>query len=149
VRDGQASVDLVIEKRGTPIVAVEARNIEAPSREWAAEFLTNILEYGDVPRCPYFLLAFRNRLYLWRDPALPVSLPDFEGDTADALQPHLVRLRRPLAGLSLSSFQMLIEAWLFEVVMGILPDTGDRKWLVDSGFADAVRDAYLRPKIAA
>src|SRR3954466_11440609 len=91
--DGQA-VDLVIEKGGRPIVAVQARNLESPSAEWAAEFLTNLLEYGDVRRCPYFLLAFRNRLYLWCDPMLPVSLPDFEGDTADALEPHLVRLRQ-------------------------------------------------------
>jgi len=149
MRSGQASVDLVIEKGGTPIVAVESRNLESPSAEWAAEFLTNILDYGDVPKCPYFLLALRNRLYLWRDPTLPVSLPDFEGDTADALQPYLVRLGRPLAGLTLGSFQMLIEALLFEMVMGVLPEHGDQKWLVDSGFADAIRNAYLRPKIAA
>jgi hypothetical protein len=109
----QSSVDLLIEKRGHPIVAVESRNIESPSAEWAAKFLSNILEEGDVPECPYFLLALRNRIYLWRNAKLPVALPDFEGDTADALEPHLVRLRRPLAGLSLDSFRMLIEALLF------------------------------------
>jgi hypothetical protein len=139
----QSSVDLLIEKRGHPIVAVESRNIESPSAEWAAKFLSNILEEGDVPECPYFLLALRNRIYLWRNAKLPVALPDFEGDTADALEPHLVRLRRPLAGLSLDSFRMLIEALLFEIVMGVLPENGDRKWLVDSGFADAIRNGYI------
>ncbi|MEA2415199.1 MAG: hypothetical protein QOI58_1856 [Thermoanaerobaculia bacterium] len=147
--NGQTSIDLVIEKRGNPIVAVETRNVESPSAEWAAEFLTNILEYGEVPRCTYFLFALRNRMYLWRDPKLPVSLPDFEGDTADALQPHLIRLRRSVAELSLTSFQMLVEGFLFEIVMGVLPDYGDRTWLVDSGFADAIRNAYIRQKIAA
>lgn len=147
--NGQPSVDLIIEKRGTPVVAVESRNLESPSAEWAAEFLTNILGYGDVPSCPYFLLALRNRLYLWRDPKLPVSLPDFEGDTSDALRQYLVRLRLPLAGLSLDSFRMLIEAFLFEITMGVLPESGDRKWLVDSGFADAIRNAYIRQQIAA
>jgi hypothetical protein len=149
MRNGQTAVDLVIEKGGDAIVAVEARNIESPSGEWAAEFLTNILEYGDLPECPYFLLALRNRMYLWRNPKLPVSLPDFEGDTSDALQAFLVRLRRPLAGLSLNSFQMLIEAFLFEMVMGVLPESGDLTWLVDSGFADAIRNAYIRQNIAA
>jgi len=149
MRNGQTSVDLVIEKRGNPIVAVEARNVESPSAEWAAQFLTNILEYGEVSRCPYFLLALRNRLYLWLDPATPVSLPDFEGDTADALEPYLVRLRRPIEKLSQSGFEMLVQTWLGEVVMGILPDAGDRTWLVESGLADAIRDAYIRPKIAA
>lgn len=147
--NGQASVDLIIEKRGKPIVAVESRNLESPSAEWAAAFLTNILEYGEVPECPYFLLALRNRIYLWRNPKLPIALPDFEGDTSDALEPYLVRLRTPLAELTGGSFQMLIEAFLFEMVMGILPESGDRKWLVDSGFADAIREAYLRQNIAA
>jgi hypothetical protein len=147
--NGQASVDLVIEKGGDAVVAVEARNIESPSAEWAAKFLTNILEDGDVPECPYFLLALRNRIYLWRNPKLPVALPDFEGDTSDALQAYLVRLRRPLAGLSLDSFRMLIEAFLFEMVMGVLPESGNLKWLVDSGFADAIRNAYIRQNIAA
>ncbi|SRR5216684_6168939 len=149
MRNGQSSVDLVIEKGGTPIVAVEARNTESPSGDWAAQFLRNLLEYGDVPRCQYFLLALRNRMYLWRDQAPPVSLPDFEGDTSDALEPYLVRLHRPLDTVSQSGFEMLIQAWLGELVMGILPDAGDRKWLVESGLADAVRDAFIRTKIAA
>jgi len=149
MRNGQSSVDLVIEKGGNPIVAVEARNVESPSGDWAAQFLRNLLEYGDVPRCQYFLLALRNRMYLWRDPAPPVSLPDFEGDTSDALEPYLVRLHRPLDTVSQSGFEMLIQAWLGELVMGILPDAGDRKWLVESGLADAVRDSFIRTKIAA
>ena len=149
MRNGQSSVDLVIEKGGNAIVAVEARNVESPSGDWAAQFLRNLLEYGDVPRCQYFLLALRNRMYLWSDPAPPVSLPDFEGDTSDALEPYLVRLHRPLDTVSQSGFEMLIQAWLGELVMGILPDAGDRKWLVESGLADAVRDSFIRTKIAA
>lgn len=149
MRNGQASVDLVIEKGGNPIVAVEARNVEAPSRQWAAQFLRDILAHGDVPRSAYFLLALRNRLYLWRDPTTAVSLPDFEGQTSDALEPYLMRLHRPLDTVSQSGFEMLIQAWLGELVMGILPDSGDRKWLVESGLADAVRDAFIRTKIAA
>jgi len=147
--NGQASIDLVIEKRGTPIVAVEARNLDSPSDEWAADFLRNLLESGDLPKCQYFLLALRNRMYLWRNPMLPVSLADFKGDTSAAVEPYLLMLRRPLEKLSQSGFEMLIQTWLGEVVMGILPDAGDRTWLVESGLADAIRDAYIRPKIAA
>src|SRR3954452_1725276 len=103
------TVDFVIEKRGVPILAVEARNEVSPSPEYAAEFLRNILAHGHIHDSQYFLLAFRNELYLWRDPAPPVSLPDFEADTADALAPYLVRLRRPLDKLSQSGFEMLIQ----------------------------------------
>jgi hypothetical protein len=148
MRNGQ-TVDFVIEKRGVPILAVEARNVVSPSSEYAAEFLQNILAHGDIPKSEYFLLALRNRLYLWRDPTAPVSLPDFEGDTSDALEPYLVRLRRPLDKLSQSGFEMLIQSWVGELVMGILPDAGDQNWLVDSGVAVAVRDGYIRTNIAA
>jgi hypothetical protein len=147
--NGQASVDLVIEKRGTPIVEVEARNVESPSTEWAAQFVRNIFAYGEPTRAEYFLLALRNHLYVWRNPRPPVSLPDFEGDTLAALEPYLMRLRRPLEKVSQSGFEMLIQAWLGELVLGILPDSGEQKWLVESGFADAVRDADIRTKIAA
>jgi hypothetical protein len=128
---------------------VEARNEVSPSPEDAAEFLRNILAHGAIPAAQYFLLAFRNELYLWRDPTPPVSLPDFQGDTADALEPYLARLRRPLDKLSQSGFEMLIQSWVGEVAMGILPDSGDRKWLVDSGLAQAVRDGYIRTNLAA
>jgi hypothetical protein len=148
MRNGQA-VDFLIEKRGVPVLAVEARNELSPSPAHASEFLRNLLTHGDIPESQYFLLAFRNHLYLWRDPAPPLSLPDFEGETADALAPYLVRLRRPLDKLSQSGFEMLIQSWVGEVVMGILPDAGDRKWLVDSGLAEAVRDGYIRTNIAA
>jgi hypothetical protein len=148
MRNGQA-VDFVIEKRGVPILAVEARNVVSPSSEYAAEFLQNILAHGDIPKSEYFLLALRNRLYLWRDPTAPVSLPDFEGDTSDALEPYLVRLRRPLDKLSQSGFEMLIQSWVGELVMGILPNGGYQNWLVDSGVAVAVRDGYIRTNIAA
>jgi len=148
MRNGQA-VDLVIEKRGVPILAVEARNVVSPSAEFAAKFLRNILAHGDIPRSEYFLLGLRNHLYLWRDPRLPVSLPEYEGDTAHVLEPYLVRLRRPLDKLSQSGFEMLMQSWVGELVMGILPDAGDQKWLVESGLAEAVRDGYIRTNIAA
>jgi hypothetical protein len=148
MRNGQA-VDLVIEKRGVPILAVEARNVVSPSPEFAAEFLRNILAHGDIPRSEYFLLGLRNHLYLWRDPKPPVSLPDYEGDTSDALEPYLMRLRRPLDKLSQSGFEMLIQSWVGELVMGILPNAGDPKWLVESGLAEAVRDGYIRTNVAA
>jgi hypothetical protein len=121
----------------------------SPSPEFAAKFLRNILAHGDIPRSEYFLLGLRNHLYLWRDPKLPVSLPEYAGDTSDALKPYLVRLRRPLDQLSQSGFEMLIQSWVGELVMGILPDTGDPKWLLESGLAEAVRDGYIRTNIAA
>src|SRR5438309_6374197 len=103
MRNGQTA-DFVIEKNGRQVLQVEARNVVSPSPEFAAEFLRNLFAVSGTPLCDYFLLALRNRLYLWRPPSSDISLADFEGDTAAALEPHLTRLRRPLDQMYQSSF---------------------------------------------
>ena len=79
-----------IEKPGRGIqLLVEARNTPAPSREWAARFLRNILEHDRMPQSEYFLLALRDHLYLWHRPMREPGNPDFEADTATELRPYL------------------------------------------------------------
>jgi hypothetical protein len=139
-----------VEKPGHGILLiVEARNTPAPSREWAARFLRNIFEHVQIPQTEYFLLALRDHLYLWRRPMREPGNPDFEGDTASELRPYLSRLERPIDRLSQSSFELLIQAWLGDLIDGILPESGNHQWLMDSGLADSVRDGSLRLNLAA
>lgn len=77
------------------------------------------------------------------------ATPDFEGDTEAALQPYLKRLRYPLDKLSQSSFELLIEAWLSDLVAGTLPESANRQWLEESGLAASVRDGSIQSNIAA
>ncbi|MEA2236009.1 MAG: hypothetical protein QOC81_733 [Thermoanaerobaculia bacterium] len=143
-------VDFMIEKPGHGVqLLVEARNTPAPSPEWAAQFLRNILESDQIPQSEYFLLALRNHLYLWHRPQRDPGNPDFEGDTESELQPYLSGINRPLGTLSKSSFDMLIQAWLGNLVDGILPESGDHQWLADSGLAASVRNGSLRLNLAA
>ncbi|HEX3069506.1 MAG TPA: hypothetical protein VHX14_13125 [Thermoanaerobaculia bacterium] len=139
--------DFVVEKPGLGVrLLVEARNVPAPSREWAARFLRNIFEHDEIPQPEYFLMALRNHFYLWHRPAREPGNPDFEADTASELSPYLSRLKYPLDTLYKSSFDMLIQAWLGELVDGTLPES---EWLVESGLAAAVRDGSIRLNLAA
>ena len=145
--EDRSIADFVVEKPGLGIrLLVEARNTPAPSREWAARFLRNIFEHDQIPETEYFLLALRDHLYLWHRPTREPGNPDFEADTAKELRPYLSRLNRPLDTLHKSSFELLIQAWLGELVDGTLPES---EWLVASGLADAVRDASIRLNLAA
>lgn len=146
--NGQVA-DLVIEKNGRQVLQVEARNIPSPSSEFAVEYLRNLFAVTGTPLCDYFLLALRNRLYLWRHPSPEVSVADFEGDTAAALAPYLTRLGRPLDQLFKSTFEFLIQAWLGDLVEGDVPVSSDLQWVEESGLAEAVRDGYIRTNIAA
>jgi hypothetical protein len=144
-----SEVDFTVEKPGRGIqLLVEARNTPAPSREWATRFLRNILARVQIPPTEYFLLALRDHLYLWRRPAAEPGNPDFEADTASELQPYLSRLNLPLDTLTKTSFEMLIQAWLEDLVDGILPESGNQ-WLVESGLADSVRNGSVRLNLAA
>ncbi len=113
------TADFVIEKPGAGIqLVVEAKNTPAPSREWAARFLRNLFVHAEIPDAPFFLLALRDHLYLWRRPSGQIGTPDYEGDTALALQPYLLRLHGSLEDLSERGFETLIYAWLNDVVAG-------------------------------
>lgn len=148
--DPRPSVDFTVEKPGEGIrLLVEAKNTASPSPEWAARFLRNLFVHAQIPESAYFLLALRDHLYLWRRPSPDVSVPDFEADTKVALRPYLARLNASLDKLSESSFELLIEAWLTDLVAGTLPDAQNRRWLEESGLAESVRDGAIRTNVAA
>lgn len=144
------TVDFTVERPGHGVwLLVEATNTPAPSREWAAEFLRDLFANADIPPSEYFLLALRNHMYLWRRPTKDSAEPDFEGSTAEALQPYLSRLSYPLDKLSPISFQILIQAWLNDLIAGDSSNGGNRSLLEESGLADSIRDASVRTNIAA
>jgi len=145
--EDRSFADFTVEKTGRGIqLLVEARKTPAPSPEWATRFLRNI--FTKIPPTEYFLLASQHHLYLWHRPAPEPGSPDFEADTASELQTYLSRLNRPLDTLSKNSFEILIQAWLEDLVDGIVPESGN-PWLVDSGLADSVRNGYVRFSLAA
>jgi hypothetical protein len=148
--DPRPSVDFTVEKPGEGIrLLVEAKNTTAPSRDWAARFLRNLFIHAQIPETTYFLLALRDHLYLWRNPAPDGGVPDYEADTTVALRPYLARLNAELDKLSETSFELLIEAWLTDLVAGTLPESSNRRWLEESGLAESVRDGAIRTNIAA
>lgn len=146
----RSAVDFTVEKPGEGILLlVEARNVSAPSKEWATQFLKNLFAHLDLPRADYFLLALQDHLYLWRNPTPEAAAPDFAAETTAELRPYLELLPRSLDTISQSGFELLIQAWLGELVAGTLPDSADRHWLEESGLGAAVKDAFIRFNIAA
>src|ERR1051326_4920821 len=143
-------VDFTVEKPGEGIrLLVEAKNATAPSRDWAARFLRNLFVHAQIPRSEYFLLALFDHLDLWRHPVADAAGPDFEADTASALRPYLTRLQGSLDKISESGFELLIQAWLSDLVAGTLPNFANQHWVEESGLAESVRDASIRSNIAA
>lgn len=143
--------DFVIEApdRGIQLV-VEAKNTIAPTRDWLQRFLRNLFVHAAIPRSEYFLLALRDHLYLWRKPDPDRQAPpDFEGDTAAILAPYLRTIPNRLDTLSERGFELLVYAWLSDLVAGATPQPEAAKWLEDSGLIDSIRDGTIKSQMAA
>ena len=146
--DRRPTADFLVEKpEGAIQLVVEAKNTVAPSPEWAARFLRNLFVHAEIPATPFFLLALRDHLYLWRHPDSAAGLPEYEGDTAAALGPYLARLHRSLDDLSERSFETLIYAWLNDVISGT-PESEQPSWLRESGLSESIRDGVIRSQAA-
>jgi hypothetical protein len=142
------TADFVVEKPGGAIqLVVEAKNTVAPSPEWAARFLRNLFVHAQIPPAPFFLLALRDHLYLWRHPSGEPGPPEFQGDTATALQPYLRRIPSSLDNLNQRGFEALIYAWISDIIAG-MPEAEQTAWLHDSGLSDSIRDGVIRSKAA-
>jgi hypothetical protein len=148
MEDKRPTADLVVDGPGGGIqLVVEAKNTVAPSPEWAARFLRNLFIHAQIPPTPFFLLALRDHLYLWRQPSGDPGPPEFEGDTATALQPYLRRIHGSLDSLNQRSFEALIYTWISDIIAG-MPETEQLAWLRDSGLAESIRDGIIRSKAA-
>jgi hypothetical protein len=143
--------DFVVEAPGRGILlVVEAKNTVAPSPEWARRFLRNLFVHAAIPPSEYFLLALRDHLYLWRHPD-PESQapPDYEADTASVLAPYLHLIPGRLEGLTERGFEMLVYAWLADLVAGSSPPFGAAKWMEDSGLLESIRNGTIKFQLAA
>ncbi len=151
MEESRPRADFVVEgpDRGVQLV-VEARNTVAPTPEWAGRFLHNLFIHAAIPRSEYFLLALRDHLYLWRRPDPEGQRPpDFEGDTAAILAPYLRVVPNLLETMSEHGFELLVYAWLTELVAGAEPEPGAAKWLEDSGLLDSIRNGTVKAQMAA
>ena len=132
-----ATADFVLESpNSNTTLLVEAKNTEAPSREWAARFGGNLLEHFGLRAGQYFLLVLRNKLYLWKHLPTPgAEMPDFEASTEEILQPYLVRLHSSLSEISPASFELLVRAWLSDLSDGAVSPSVEA-WVRASGLSD-------------
>ena len=151
MEESRPRADFVVEApdRGIRLV-VEAKNTVAPTPEWPLRFLRNLFVQAAIPRTEYFLLALRDHLYLWRSPdPSGQKPPDFEADTAAVLAPYLRAIPNRLETMSERGFELLVYAWLADLVAGAEPEPEAAKWLADSGLLDSIRNGTITAQMAA
>ncbi|RIK38639.1 MAG: hypothetical protein DCC55_20560 [Chloroflexi bacterium] len=103
----------------------------------------NLLAHALVPHTPYFLLVLPDFVYLWKnlDQTIIDSSPDYKVATQIVLANYLQSLPKPLDEISESSLELLINAWLKEIVNTPYSELNEpsQRWIIESGLYDAIK----------
>ena len=133
--------DLVINNRhGQPTLIVEVKGKIGTSPKWVAQLRRNILAHGIAPSTPYFLIAFPDKFYLWKNNAesnfIEEKEPDYIIDASSILQPYFQNISIQGDRIRESSLEMIIVSWLNEIMYSqeVIEELKEsQSWLIDSG----------------
>jgi hypothetical protein len=132
------------------ILVVEVKSKLNVPPEWAARLRRNILAHGTFPNAAYFLMAFPDRFYLWKNTIATqeATEPTYVIDARPILQPYFERADTTAALISGQSLELIIASWLNELIHKA-PDQLDasQQWLLESGLHDAIFGGSLSPEI--
>ena len=138
--------DLLINNRnGQPTLIVEVKSKTNTSSEWVAKLRRNMLAHGILPLTPYFLIAFPDKFYLWKNNSkvnfIDEKEPDYIIDASSILQPYFKEIGIQDNQIRESSLEMIIASWLNEIMYSeeaIEKLKESQSWLIDSGLYSAL-----------
>lgn len=132
----------------------EVKAKRGATQEWATQMRRNLLVHQAIGFAPFFLLALPDHFYLWRDGSVvpDEKLPDYSAETEKLLSPYLNSAGLSLNNLSGQSFELVVIAWLRDLVHSRLSKdsvTPEQQWLIDSGLFQAIKDGSVVTPVAA
>ena len=126
------------------VVEVKSKLNATPKR--TAQLRRDILAHGTFPNAPYFLMAFPDRFFLWKNAGSNHELlePTYVIDAHPILQPYFEQSGVTAAQVSGQSLELIVASWLSEVIHKTPDELDDaQQWLIDSGLYDAIAGGSL------
>jgi hypothetical protein len=137
---------LVTGAPGVPLLAVEVKARRGVGRQWAAQLRRNLNAHGPTIQPRFFMILTTDETYLWReadhDP-LSIVPPDAEVATADLLEGDV-------AAIDGRALELQASAWLNGLTVAGFAETREpvRRFLIDTGLADALKGATVNFQVA-
>jgi hypothetical protein len=132
------------------VLIAEVRWLKETSEENAAFFRRNLLSHGLLKESPYFLIAYRSAIFLWKGTSAPDARPDFKSPAKPVLRKYLGAMADTDQGPGPESMESAIKLWLSELASGIQePDSNSEadSMLVTSGLYERLKGAELRREV--
>ena len=147
---------LVSDRYGQPTLTVEVKSKIGTSPDWVAKLRRNILAHGILPPTPYFLIAFPDKFYLWKNNS-KVNLiderePDYIIDASSIIQPYFKEIGIQENQIRDSSLEMIIVSWLNEIMYSeeaIEKLKESQSWLIHSGLYLALIGGQVNHEVKA
>jgi hypothetical protein len=143
----QVGADItVFDRNGQIALMAEVEASSGTNREWAAMYRRNLAADHFVPKIPFFMIATRDRFYIWKNPPDTGELidPDYEIDPQDLLEPYFRRSHLDPQTVSGLAFEVIVSSWLFDLQNGLaINGDGRHTWLEISGLLKALRGGRL------
>jgi hypothetical protein len=137
----------VYDKNQQLVLGVEIKSIPPKSAQWVSEFSHTLLSHnlGQLPR--FLLLVLPDTLYLWQT-SQTTSRPDIEliqqSATEQLFHPYLERLSVRLDRLSHASLELMVVAWLDDVMHTPTAEVAPtQRWVVTSGLQQAIAGGFI------
>jgi hypothetical protein len=131
------------DRAGQLAAVVEVKNRTGTTPQWASAFRQNLTEAA-FSAAKFFLLVTPDRVYCWKN-AGPASdaPPDIVADAQPLLRGYFEDSGIRPNDISAQAFEMLVAAWLSDLVHSSDPPPQGAAWLRTSGLLDAVRDGRV------
>lgn len=121
----------------------EVKNRLGTSGKWAAQTRRNLIAHGINGRSDFFLLITPDRLYIWKHAGpKPVEVPPtYEAEMGPTFAPYFEGAGIVPNEVSGQAFELVVAAWLGDLSRQTdkMDGNGERDWLEQSGFREAVQ----------
>ncbi|HEU4624181.1 MAG TPA: hypothetical protein VFS52_05420 [Steroidobacteraceae bacterium] len=124
------------------VLVVEVKEGKEPDPEHTAGLRRTLIAHDLLPHAPFFLLAYRTRLFLWRQETKPGEPPDYSASAAPILDDYASSFLKAGSPLRESGLQLIIFAWLADLASGARvphPDSEPDRMSVESGLWGDIR----------
>lgn len=136
---------LVCDRKGQLTLIVQVKSKIGTSIELVSSWRRNMLVHEILPSIPYFLFAFPDKFYLWKNNSTKTfehKEPDYTIDASSILKPYLKGSSIKGDRIRESSLEIIVAAWLNNIAYSeanLEELKQSHSWLIDSGLYSSLQ----------
>jgi len=133
------------------VLVGEVKAIKDADESAAVFFRRNLLSHGMLPDAPYFLLAYKTAIYLWKPHAPADAPPNYRAAAKPMLKQFFGDAVDPSTEIGPESLELAIKVWLSNSTRSqskLEPKNDADRMLIDSGLSEKLMGGEVRREVS-